>query len=128
MTLSPLLTTQSAISVSVAVAVAVLTTLGECHSGWRTTMLETALRHYLSQLRSEGNVPVAASRGASRGVAFEMMRRLQTTFAEYVRDRNAYYLIGNLVLPITKPWRLSFSEVFGGVRMEWCVSHFWGSS
>ena len=55
------------------------------------------------------------------------MRNLHDTFAEYVRDRNAYYLVGNLVLPLTKPCRLSFSEAIGAVRMEWFVSHFWGS-
>ncbi|CAE8604054.1 unnamed protein product [Polarella glacialis] len=37
-----------------------------------------------------------------------------------------YYVCPNIVLPLTKPMKLSYAELAGPRPVEWFVSHFWG--
>jgi len=38
-----------------------------------------------------------------------------------------YYLCGNIIKPLTKPYQLSYADVVGPNDMQWFVSHFWGT-
>lgn len=48
-------------------------------------------------------------------------------FTEFIRERNAYYLVSNIIKPLTKKFRFSFAEVVGPVPITFFVSHFWGT-
>ena len=37
-----------------------------------------------------------------------------------------YYVCSNLVIPWTKPWKLSYAELAGPSEVMWFVSHYWG--
>ena len=39
-----------------------------------------------------------------------------------------YYVCENLVKPLTKEVRLSYAELVGAHRVQWFISHFWGTS
>lgn len=47
-------------------------------------------------------------------------------FDTFIKYRSMYYVCGNIVKPLTEPFRMSFVELLGPVMMEWFVSHYWG--
>lgn len=49
-------------------------------------------------------------------------------FQDFIRDRTMHYVAGNLILPLTKSAQLSYAEVAGTQRVQWFVSHFWGTA
>ena len=49
-----------------------------------------------------------------------------STKSVYVQG-NMYYLCGNIIQPLTKPYQLSYADVVGPNDMQWFVSHFWGT-
>lgn len=41
-------------------------------------------------------------------------------------QRSMYYVCPNIVLPLTRRYRLSYAEVAGQGMVSWFISHFWG--
>ncbi|CAE7651171.1 unnamed protein product [Symbiodinium necroappetens] len=39
-----------------------------------------------------------------------------------------YYVVSNLVMPLTRSRRLSYAELAGPNKVNWFISHFWGTS
>ena len=37
-----------------------------------------------------------------------------------------YYVCSNLVIPLTRPYKLSYAEMVGPSEVVWFVSHYWG--
>ena len=47
-------------------------------------------------------------------------------FDTFIKERCMYYVCGNIIKPLTKPFQLSWAELVGSTPMEWFVSHYWG--
>ncbi|CAK0878082.1 unnamed protein product [Prorocentrum cordatum] len=67
-------------------------------------------------------VPSAGHRAVSIG----QMVDLTEAFSHFIRDRSMYYVVPELVQPLTQSERLSYAEVAGCGSIDWFVSHFWG--
>jgi len=92
------------------------------------TPLQAGLGRYTKLLTRRLPNPVKCERGPLRGVAAGIVWEMFTEFQEFIRQRNMYYLVGNVVKPLTLRRRLSFSELVGSQELRWFVSHFWGTS
>lgn len=95
---------------------------------WGHTRLERALKHYAILLRQQNPDAKACVRGAQRAVPVGALLDVLQRFAAFVRERNMYYMDPNVFMPLTAPYELSFAELIGSRRVDWFVSHYWGTS
>ena len=76
--------------------------------------------------------PTAGLRGPNRSVSMEQLLELLNFFLDFIGNRSAYYLTSNITKPfkklLTKPYQLSYSELVGPGRLDFFVSHFWGTA
>eukprot|EP00931_Biecheleriopsis_adriatica_P028230 TRINITY_DN16866_c0_g1_i2.p1 TRINITY_DN16866_c0_g1~~TRINITY_DN16866_c0_g1_i2.p1 ORF type:complete len:453 (+),score=92.75 TRINITY_DN16866_c0_g1_i2:217-1575(+) len=66
-------------------------------------------------------------RGPCRAVTAAKILRLRNFFHEFLRSRSMYYVVSNIVKPLTEPDNISFSEFVGPSSVQWFISHYWGS-
>lgn len=92
----------------------------------KKSTLERVLEHF-STVYVVG-APLSVPRGAERAMSAGCISGVYTTFRQVVKDRNMYFLLPNMVIPVTAPHRLSFAEVVGPMRINWFTSHWWGHS
>eukprot|EP00418_Pyrodinium_bahamense_P083899 CAMPEP_0179055716 /NCGR_PEP_ID=MMETSP0796-20121207/23444_1 /TAXON_ID=73915 /ORGANISM="Pyrodinium bahamense, Strain pbaha01" /LENGTH=388 /DNA_ID=CAMNT_0020752377 /DNA_START=72 /DNA_END=1238 /DNA_ORIENTATION=- len=67
-------------------------------------------------------------KGPGRALRIGRVHDLLEFFSAFIRDRTAYYLDGNIIRPLTKEKNVSLAEFVGAERVEWFVSHFWGTA
>ena len=80
------------------------------------------------QLLNQSNpFPTACARGRGRGVSLAKLEKLVGGFQDLILDRNMYYVVANIVLPLTQHAKLSYAELVGPTEAGWFVSHYWGS-
>jgi hypothetical protein len=91
------------------------------------TPLDKLLDEYLRNLKSDGCVPTPCSKGPKRAIAVGKLLDTHEFFRTQIKDRNAYYMDGNIFKPLTEPTQLSFAELVGSSPVEWFVSHYWGT-
>jgi len=65
--------------------------------------------------------------GPTRAVSVGAIHDFYSYFQSFIRDRNMYYVVEEIVKPLTAPQRVSYAELVGCCPVEWFVSHFWGS-
>ena len=66
-------------------------------------------------------------RGAMRGISIGQLQDFYRFFETFLSKRHMFYVVDNLVKPLTKPSQVSFAELLGPGPMEYFVSHYWGN-
>eukprot|EP00928_Gymnodinium_smaydae_P037869 TRINITY_DN26236_c0_g1_i1.p1 TRINITY_DN26236_c0_g1~~TRINITY_DN26236_c0_g1_i1.p1 ORF type:complete len:568 (+),score=44.82 TRINITY_DN26236_c0_g1_i1:191-1705(+) len=107
------------------IAGASLTCVQKCKK--RHGTLANRLRLYHKKLHQNNPHPVACRRGPDRAVAVDVLFDLLSFFGAFIQDRTMYYLHPNILMPLTAPHKLSFAEVVGPKKVDWFVSHWWGT-
>jgi len=69
-----------------------------------------------------------AERGPGRALAAGKLFDFHEYFNDSIGKRDMHYVVYNLLLPITKPSRLSYAELAGPSQVQWFVSHCWNNS
>ena len=69
---------------------------------------------------------MACERGAARALHLQKLKDFYDFFNAFIQDRSMYYVCSNLVVPLTKPFKLSYAELAGPSEVVWFVSHYWG--
>jgi hypothetical protein len=90
--------------------------------------MQVRLMQFSKILSKRNPKPLRCEMGPERAVTIGQLMELWTFFVDFIKDRNAYYLDPNIIRPLTKPFQMSMSEVFGPRRVDFFVSHFWGTS
>jgi len=89
--------------------------------------LEKRLQQFRKRALQRNPSPKACARGPLRAVLVSHLSELLEFFDDFIRQRNAYYLNGNIIKPWTRPYKLSYAELIGPARVQFFVSHFWGT-
>jgi len=66
------------------------------------------------------------SRGPERALTAGKLHDFLQFFETFIKERSMYYVCSNIVMPLTKPYKLSFAELVGPTQIQWFVSHYWG--
>lgn len=66
-------------------------------------------------------------RGPDRAVSAGQLYDFLTFFKDLIKFRDMYYINACITKPLTAPFRASFAELAGPSRVEYFVSHFWGT-
>jgi len=93
----------------------------------RKTAIEHRLEEFELKLRTDGWKPTPCPKGAQRAITVGKLLEVHEFFSSFIRDRNAYYMDGNIFRPLTKASQLSFAEFVGSSEVQWFVSHYWGT-
>ncbi|CAE7476370.1 unnamed protein product [Symbiodinium natans] len=72
--------------------------------------------------------PHACPRGPDRALSISQIVDLYEEFKSFIQDRNLYYVDSNIVRPLTQSCRLSLAEFMGPSKVDWFVSHYWGTN
>ncbi|OLP99685.1 hypothetical protein AK812_SmicGene17740 [Symbiodinium microadriaticum] len=112
-----------------ACAVGVTFILAAAAQLWRRLLLRTSLNNQLDHFSAKvaSVPPVACPRGADRGITTARLLELWQAFEVHIRDRDMYFVVANIVKPLTSTCKLSYVEYAGPAKFAWFVSHFWGT-
>jgi len=92
------------------------------------TLRQHKLQEHAKDLHRANPQPRACERGPYRAVQAGQLWRFFTSFETLIRQqRTMYYVVSNLLMPLTKKKRLSYAELAGPREVMWFVSHFWGT-
>ncbi|CAE7565327.1 FRAS1 [Symbiodinium sp. CCMP2592] len=94
--------------------------------GQRTPMVKRH-RQFHHAWSTSNPKPKRCERGAPRAITAGKLRDFLDFFREFIRERSMYYVCSNIVMPLTKPVKLSFAELIGPNELNWFVSHYWGT-
>lgn len=89
--------------------------------------LQELINFYVAKHRELGT-ETSKDPGPERAIRAGTLVEFHDFFETYIRDRNMYYVVANIVKPLTKDKRVSFAELVGATPVEWFVSHYWGNS
>ncbi|CAL1139216.1 unnamed protein product [Cladocopium goreaui] len=80
-------------------------------------------------LRREHPKPITCEKGPSRAIEAHQLHTFLDFFQNYIGSRTTYYVVHNIILPLTEPYKLSYAEVAGPSQSQsrWFVSHYWGT-
>merc|ERR1712190_335977 len=67
-------------------------------------------------------------RGVFRGIGLVHIVELLDAFRDKIMERSAYYLVPNIIMPLTKPFGISYAELVGSQCLDYFVSHYWGTA
>lgn len=90
------------------------------------TPLALARQRFTKQLLQENPKPIACERGAARALRLHKLKEFYNFFNPFIQDRSMYYVCSNLVVPLTRAYKLSYAELAGPTEVVWFVSHYWG--
>lgn len=97
--------------------------------GHRTfTPLQLKLIRHKLDLQQAVPTPQECPRGPSRAVKGGQLWCFYDTFEPFIRSRTLYYVVANIIKPLTREAQLSYAEVAGPHETGWFCSHFWGTS
>eukprot|EP00931_Biecheleriopsis_adriatica_P084379 TRINITY_DN5818_c0_g1_i3.p1 TRINITY_DN5818_c0_g1~~TRINITY_DN5818_c0_g1_i3.p1 ORF type:complete len:952 (+),score=135.40 TRINITY_DN5818_c0_g1_i3:162-3017(+) len=100
----------------------------ETYARWhRYRVSHDALKQSLVRFSRGLPLPIRTPKGASRGLSLSELLKLRDSFGTFLCNRNAYYLVGNIIKPLSKPSRVSYAELVGPKAAKWFVSHYWGT-
>ncbi|CAE7658377.1 unnamed protein product [Symbiodinium pilosum] len=84
-----------------------------------------AFEHQLQELHQ--NPQPQCARGQCRAITAGQLWDFFIFWQSYIFNRNMYYVVSNVVKPLTRPWKLSYAELAGSCCLQWFVSHYWGT-
>lgn len=98
---------------------------------WQSQMRSTPLKRrrevFRQRLLKANPWPRESPRGPDRAITAEKISELFEYFRDFIGHRDMHYVTNNLLIPFTKPWRLSYADVAGACRASWFVSHCWSN-
>jgi len=93
------------------------------------TLRQHKLKDHSKELERVNPAPQRCERGPARAVQAGQLWRFFLSFETLIRQqRSMYYVVSNLLMPLTCKRRLSYAELAGPHQVMWFVSHFWGTS
>ncbi|CAL1156744.1 unnamed protein product [Cladocopium goreaui] len=97
---------------------------------WRyhRTSFSRALDEYSEQIKCKPAAGSDASHPRNQGLEVLTLRGLWKHFESFILERNMHFVVANIVMPLTQSKRISFVTLWGGRRVDYFVSHCWGSS
>ncbi|CAE7252395.1 unnamed protein product [Symbiodinium natans] len=94
-----------------------------------STLRAYKLQEHEKELQRANPEPSSCPRGPGRAVRAGQLWKFYATFEPLIRQhRTMYYVVSNLIMPLTRSRRLSYAELAGPHKVAWFVSHFWGTS
>ena len=91
---------------------------------WRQT--SNPLHAKLLKFRREMPLQLQrCERGGMRGISTGQLQDFYQFFETFISKRDMYYVVENIVKPLTKPFQRSFAELLGPGPMDYFVSHQW---
>jgi len=98
------------------------------HHRHASGVLDKNLHIFSEELFKKNPHPQPCARGHARAISARQMLDFFQAFQEYIgSSRNMYYVCSNILLPLTKSYKLSYAELAGPKTLEWFCSHFWGT-
>ncbi|CAK9073964.1 unnamed protein product [Durusdinium trenchii] len=99
---------------------------------WQTisqTQIIQDVQVFDRQLRRRFPRPMTCEKGPARAIEPQQLLRFLDFFRNHIGNRTTYYVVHNIILPLTEPYRLSYAEVAGPstCHRRWFVSHYWGT-
>lgn len=91
------------------------------------TPIQERRQQLLQRLLQDNPNPPVCPPGPWRAVEMQQLALLLHHFRDFVRDRNTYYVSANITKPLTSACRLSYAELAGPKRLQYFVSHHWGT-
>jgi len=88
--------------------------------------LPAQIKIYRRVLRESNLKPQSCNKGPGRAIQAGQLLDFLSHFQTFVRDRSMYYIVSNILEPLTAPEKLSFAELAGPGMLDWFVSHYWG--
>lgn len=99
------------------------------HHQLARTCLRKDIKSFRRELLHKNPQPVRCPRGPSRALQAGQLCQFLDYFAGYIGpSRTMYYICHNIILPITRRYKLSYAELAGPTETAWFVSHYWGTS
>ncbi|CAE7656380.1 unnamed protein product [Symbiodinium pilosum] len=93
------------------------------------TLRQYKLQEHERDLKKVNPDPKPCLRGPDRAVRAGQLWKFYACFEPLIRQhRTMYYVVSNLVMPLTKSRKISYAELVGPNKVAWFVSHFWGTS
>mmetsp|Transcript_41894 Transcript_41894/g.110516 ORF Transcript_41894/g.110516 Transcript_41894/m.110516 type:complete len:368 (-) Transcript_41894:86-1189(-) len=92
------------------------------------TKLEQRHASFKKRLLASNPTAGPSDRGPSRAVTVGKLLDLFEGFQDFIQARTAYYLVPNVIVPLTKSGRISYAELAGPSSLDYFISHFWGTS
>jgi len=94
----------------------------------KPTPLECKLQRVLGCLLGQHPDHISQGCSADRAVSAQQVLDLAHFFRDFVGQRSAYFVVANIVKPLTQVHRLSYAELAGPSPVQYYASHFWGTS
>ena len=120
-------------SVEIVLAIiAAASALGQCGvvhrllSRYRTPLAH-ALFQFQKRLAELHPHPKSSPAGPGRSISMNQLLEFFDHFQGFICERNMYYVCHNMLLPMTRPKKLSYAELAGPITLQWFVSHYWGT-
>ena len=91
------------------------------------TPLQDAHEEYLSKIRVAGPSVERRDHPKDHGIAAGALFEFWEHFQRFLLDRNMHFVVSNIVLPLTAKKKVSFVDLLGSRRVDFFVSHSWGT-
>ena len=113
----------------VLLAPAVLLGLSAYWCQWLETRnaLHERIQSYHQLLRGAGG-PFPCKRGSMRAITCRGLYEFHEVFGSFIRQRNNHYVASNIVMPLTRTWKLSLAELMGSDLLDYFVSYLWSTA
>ncbi|CAJ1333273.1 unnamed protein product [Effrenium voratum] len=93
-----------------------------------STRMDQRLKTYARVLQERNPSPQACPKGPGRAILVWDLLDMFEHFQAQIQDRNMYYIDPNIIRPLTAAKQLSYAELVGPRKVQWFVSHWWGTS
>jgi len=115
--------------VALIVAVALCLALLLCYLSAKPTTIASKIGMFRSEiLKTPPWLSFRSSGPPERAISAGQLHHFLDFFQSFLHNRNMYYCVSNLVIPITQKEQLAFSEFVGAGMVDFFVSHFWGGA
>ncbi|CAL1141136.1 unnamed protein product [Cladocopium goreaui] len=95
---------------------------------YRRTSFSEALDEYRKQIHCKPFTGPDAIHPRNQGLQALTLRGLWKHFESFILERNMHFVVANIVTPLTQSKGVSFVTLWGGRRVDYFVSHSWGTS
>ncbi|CAK8992179.1 unnamed protein product [Durusdinium trenchii] len=101
-----------------------------CLIRWRyqRTPYADTLSEYQKQIQHKPHPGPDADHPKNQGLLASTLYELWKHFESFILERNMHFIVANIVTPLTSQRQTSFVGLWGGRKVDYFVSHSWGTS
>ncbi|CAK9029176.1 unnamed protein product [Durusdinium trenchii] len=101
-----------------------------CLIRWRyqRTPYADTLSEYQKQIQRKLHPGPDADHPKNQGLLASTLYELWKHFESFILERNMHFIVANIVTPLTSQRQTSFVGLWGGRKVDYFVSHSWGTS